>query len=327
MSRFIFLHPSFASLLPLLLVFQTSNCKDTNLCASSCGNHTISYPFSLNSSDPLNCGNPLYTLHCEKNISRVLYLDSRKYYVQAINYNNLTIRVVDAGVQKNDCSSLPDFSLAFDSLGNSRRAYTTFTLTFTVLDYIAGDDYPYTWFQYKKTGWERLPKYKPLPLSQMMIFINCANPVDSPPYVDTGTCLNGAKYSNVSLSMRSYVNVGGMKASDVLELCSLERMTLLPVKDYKNMSYKEIHSQLAYGFELSWHNSKCGSCAGICYIADSNQTRCAGGQYILSNKLFVFLSSTSLCMISPFLQPIVVLRIVRSVQSSYHRLQMVISYI
>ncbi|KAG6768672.1 hypothetical protein POTOM_027599 [Populus tomentosa] len=95
----------------------------------------------------------------------------------------------------------------------------------------------------------------------MMIFVNCAYPVDSPLYVDTRTCLNGEKSSNVSLLMRSYVNVGGMKASDLMELCSLERMTLLPVKDYKSMSYKEIHSQLAYGFELSWHNSMCGSCA------------------------------------------------------------------
>ncbi|KAJ6917385.1 hypothetical protein NC652_019677 [Populus alba x Populus x berolinensis] len=240
-------------------LFQNSNCKDTNLCApSSCGYHTISYPFSLNSSQPLNCGNPLYTLHCEKNNSTVLYLDSRKYYVQAINYNNLTIRVVDAGVIQNDCSSLPDFSLAFDSLGNSIN--------------------PYTWFQYKRTGWEWFPKYKPLPLSQMMIFINCANPVDSPLYVDTGTCLNGEKSSNVSLLMRSYVNIGGMKASDLMEMCSLERMTLLPAKDYMSMSYKEIHSQLAYGFELSWHNSRCGRCAGICYIYDSNQTRCAGGR-------------------------------------------------
>ena len=132
----------FAGSIALLLVFQNSNCKDTNLCApSSCGNQTISYPFSLNSSDPLNCGNPLYTLHCEKNTSTVLYLDSRKYYVQAINYNNLTIRVVDAGVTQNDCSSLPHFSLAFDSLGNSRRVYNIFTLTFTGLDYIAVDDY------------------------------------------------------------------------------------------------------------------------------------------------------------------------------------------
>ncbi|KAJ6917391.1 rust resistance kinase Lr10-like isoform X2 [Populus alba x Populus x berolinensis] len=65
-----------------------------------------------------------------------------------------------------------------------------------------------------------------------------------------------------------------MKASDLMELCSLERMTLLPAKDYKSMSFKEIHSQLAYGFELSWHNSRCGSCAGICYIDDSYNTHC-----------------------------------------------------
>ncbi|KAG6768636.1 hypothetical protein POTOM_027559 [Populus tomentosa] len=65
-----------------------------------------------------------------------------------------------------------------------------------------------------------------------------------------------------------------MKASDLMELCSLERMTLLSNKDYKNMSYKVIHSQLAYGFELSWHNSRCGSCAHGCYIDDSNRKLC-----------------------------------------------------
>jgi interleukin-1 receptor-associated kinase 1 len=183
---------------------------------------------------------------------------------------------VDPGVKENDCSSLPDFSLTYARLGNSRREYTIFTSTNTRFDYIR---FPYTWFQYERTGRKWFPKYKPLPLSQMMIFINCANPVNSPLYVETGTCLNGEKSSNVSLLMRSYVNVGGMKASDLMELCSLERMTLLPAKDYKNMSYKEIHSQLAYGFELSWHKSKCGSCATICYIDDSNRTKCAGGQY------------------------------------------------
>ncbi|KAJ6366476.1 hypothetical protein OIU77_002960 [Salix suchowensis] len=263
----------FACLLLLLLLFQTSNCYP---CApSSCGTQTISNPFRLHS-DPLNCGNPLYTLHCEKNTSTVLYLDSRKYYVQAINYDNLTIRVVDAGVKKNECSSLPDFSLTYARLGNSRSAYGMFTITVRRLDYIS---YPYTWFQYKRTGPKWFPKQKPLPLSQMMVFINCANPVNSPLYLDTGACLNGVNSSNVSLSIHSYVNVGGMKASDLMEKCSLERMTLLPVKDYKNMPFKEIHSLLEYGFELSWHSSRCGSCEAICYIDDSNRTRCTGWQY------------------------------------------------
>ncbi|KAF9679129.1 hypothetical protein SADUNF_Sadunf07G0107900 [Salix dunnii] len=285
----------FACHLPLfllLLAFQNINCKDTNLCApSSCGSQTISNPFRLDS-DPLHCGNPLYTLHCEKNTSTVLYLDSRKYYVQAINYNNLTIRVVDAGVKKNDCSSLPDFSLTYARLGNSRSAYGMFTYTNTSLDHIS---YPYTWFQYKKTERKCIPKYKPLPLSQMMTFINCANPVNSPLYVDTGTCLNGAKYSNVSLSTHSYVIVGGMKALDLIELCSLERTTLLPVKDYKNMSFKEIHIQLEYGFELSWHNSRCGSCATICYIDDSYHTKCAASFGMNSQFQVAFHNSSNLC--------------------------------
>ena len=184
--------------------------------------------------------------------------------MQAINHNNLTIRVVDAGVKKNDCSSLPSFSFTYGNLDDSMS--------------------PYTSFQYKKTGPKWDADYKRHSLSQKIIFINCANPVHSPLYVETGTGLNGGKSSNASLSTHSYVNIGGMKASDLMELCSLERMTLLPAKDYKNMSFKEIHSQLAYGFELSWHNSRCGSCAGICYIYDSNQTRCAGGQFSLTNS-------------------------------------------
>ncbi|KAF9679131.1 hypothetical protein SADUNF_Sadunf07G0108100 [Salix dunnii] len=276
------------TLLLLLLVFQNINCKDTNLCApSSCGNQTISNPFSLDS-DPLNCGNPLYNLHCEKNSSTVLYLDSRKYYVQAINYDNLTIRVVDAGVKKNDCSSLPDFSLTYARLGNPRSAYFMFGSVITSSDYAR---HPYTWFEYKKTGLEWLPKYKLFALSQMMVFINCANPVNSPLYLDTGACLNGAKYSNVSLSIHSYVNVDGMKASDLMEMCSVERMTLLPVNEYKNMAFKEIHSLLEYGFELSWHSSRCRRCANGCYIDDSNRAHCIaivqGPKFILGSPFVI----------------------------------------
>jgi len=184
MARLLF--AGYIALLLQLLVFQTSNSKDNNLCApSSCGNHTISYPFTLES-DPLNCGKPNYTLHCEKNTSTVLFLDSRKYYVQAINYNNLTIRVVDAGVKESDCSSLPDFSLTYATnarLGNSRNAYTISTSTNTSLDYIR---FPYTWFQYKQTRRKWIPEYKPLPLSQMIIFINCANPVNSRDFINSG---------------------------------------------------------------------------------------------------------------------------------------------
>ncbi|KAI5342584.1 hypothetical protein L3X38_010459 [Prunus dulcis] len=47
-----------------------------------------------------------YELSCENNVT-MLYLYSGKYYVQAINYNNCTIRVVDANLRKGNCSSIP----------------------------------------------------------------------------------------------------------------------------------------------------------------------------------------------------------------------------
>ncbi|BBN68082.1 Protein kinase superfamily protein, partial [Prunus dulcis] len=78
---------------------------------SSCGSiRNISYPFRLNS-DPTNCGVSFYTLSCENNLT-VLNLYSGKYTVLSINYDSNTIRAVDPGLRKNDCSSLPRYSLS-----------------------------------------------------------------------------------------------------------------------------------------------------------------------------------------------------------------------
>ncbi|ONI21765.1 hypothetical protein PRUPE_2G087500 [Prunus persica] len=74
---------------------ETCNAEDdgTN-CTSSCGNiHNISYPFRLKHY-PKHCGNVMYTLSCENNITLVVDLPpSGKYYVQAINSHNQTIRL------------------------------------------------------------------------------------------------------------------------------------------------------------------------------------------------------------------------------------------
>ncbi|KHN05169.1 hypothetical protein glysoja_028067 [Glycine soja] len=70
----------------------------------------ITYPFRLKG-DPKGCGDNRYELACENNVT-VLYLYSGKYHVQAINYNNFTIRVVDPGVQQPNCSSLPRYFLS-----------------------------------------------------------------------------------------------------------------------------------------------------------------------------------------------------------------------
>lgn len=117
----------YIAFLSQLLFLQT--CHSSNIttpCApSSCGRiQNISHPFRLDT-DPQNCGNYNYTLICENNNSAVLYLYSGKYYVQAIDYGNYTIRVVDAGVQDN-CCSIPRYSLAPDNFsdGDPYRLYT-----------------------------------------------------------------------------------------------------------------------------------------------------------------------------------------------------------
>ncbi|ONI21850.1 hypothetical protein PRUPE_2G093600 [Prunus persica] len=82
---------------------------------SACGNiHNITYPFRLdNDPKPNNCaGRRWYLdLSCDNNLT-VLHLYSGKFYVQAINYDNRTIRVVDAGIRSDNFSSIPHYSLA-----------------------------------------------------------------------------------------------------------------------------------------------------------------------------------------------------------------------
>ncbi|CAN1831636.1 Rust resistance kinase Lr10 [Linum perenne] len=116
-SRFILL---------LLLLLQTcqaaasaaadgGNCKP-----SSCGKiPIIKHPFRL-TTDPKICGDYRYNLSCESNTT-VLYMrsSSARYYVQEINYHKLTIRLVDDGLIKGNCSSFPATPLSLASYSAS----------------------------------------------------------------------------------------------------------------------------------------------------------------------------------------------------------------
>jgi hypothetical protein len=126
------------ALIALVLVHKSCSSEDNQHCPpSSCGNiHNISYPFRLKS-DPQTCGDLRYNLSCENNHT-VLYLFEGKYYVQVINYNNYTIRIVDSGIQKQNYYSTPayslnqyNFSFSTDSLVS---AYSTYQLMRTKLD-------------------------------------------------------------------------------------------------------------------------------------------------------------------------------------------------
>ncbi|XP_020412619.1 rust resistance kinase Lr10-like isoform X2 [Prunus persica] len=102
---------------------------------SACGNiNNIISPFRLaNDTDQSNCTNwdyYNYNLYCDYNLT-VLTIDWGKYYVQAINYDNFTIRVVDPGIRNNDFSSIPRYSLSIYNLtSHLRLASSTTPITF-----------------------------------------------------------------------------------------------------------------------------------------------------------------------------------------------------
>ncbi|XP_028059692.1 rust resistance kinase Lr10-like isoform X2 [Camellia sinensis] len=219
------------------LVLFTVNCyarKSHDHCdPSSCGNNdNITHPFRLKG-DPKNCGDKRYELECVNNRT-VLHLFSGKYYVEEINYDNHTIRVVDVGIHKDECSSLPIYSLTSDNFSYSVNS-------------------PY-FLSYSE------PR-------AVVVFMNCENPVKSPLYMDNSnrrSCAKGGGNSSGSVKGQYlYVVVGELKVSDVADLCTVEMMVpiaqpplLMNGENRGNISisFLDVHNAMAYGFELYYYN-------------------------------------------------------------------------
>jgi hypothetical protein len=268
------------ALIALLLVHETCSTDEVNhQCPpSSCGNIlNISYPFRLKS-DPETCSDLRYSLSCENNLT-VLYLfeGQSQYYVQEINYNNYTIWIVDSGIQKDNYSSTPTYSLNHYKVSSFTSVYTTYQPKRTKTNYI---------------------KHK---LSRSAVFLSCETPVNSPFYLDASACIdngdqyaisnsskdNGDQYSsNTSIShskskRHGYVRVGTTTATDVGDSCKVEQMFLTSWpgnEDPNNISRTDVLNELVYGFELSWLQDYCPSyCRGdnsICFIDDANHVQC-----------------------------------------------------
>jgi hypothetical protein len=224
---------AYLALLFLVILAGHQSCSarknSTVYCAPSCGNIHISYPFRL-STDPNNsCGNKKYELTCENN-RPALYLNKGvKYYVQAIDYSNFTIRLVDADVQKDDCFSIPRHSLI-------------------LYYFIYNRDY-----------------YLPDEISTL-IFMSCRNPkLISPSYniVDASSCKNGSSLFNSTsnISSPSSQNMEGTYSSvfiandsiglgDIPDLCHVNLMypasfTFDQPKNWTNIiSYKDVHDSI-----------------------------------------------------------------------------------
>ncbi|QCD99343.1 Wall-associated receptor kinase [Vigna unguiculata] len=219
-------------LILLLLLHHICASKDDqeqHLCPpSSCGKiSNISYPFRLQG-DPEKCGNKRYELGCENNVT-VLYLHSAKYHVQAINYNNYTVRVVDPALQLHNCSSLPLRSL---SRSNFSDTYTYYT-----------DTYQAGLSSYE--NWESL-------IFEHIVFVNCKHTVrENVKYVKTEECV---KWDSKGYA---YAVVGDLKAEDFEVGCDIKLVAPTSLRSLNNHSYTSMHWGLAYGFEISWINLAC----------------------------------------------------------------------
>ncbi|XP_028052766.1 rust resistance kinase Lr10-like [Camellia sinensis] len=222
----------------VVLVLSSVNCyarKSHHHCdPSSCGNiDKITLPFRLKG-DPKNCGVKKYELECENNRT-VLQLFSGKYYVEEINYHNHTIRVVDVGIHKDDCFSLPLHSLTQNNF-NKYHHYR---------------DYPYHLIPfYLRYEYE----------SSLVVFMNCEKPVKSPLYIHNICSKGGGNSSGSVKGQYLYVVVGGdLKVSDVADLCTVEMMVpiaqpplLMSGENRGNISisFLDVHNAMADGFEL-----------------------------------------------------------------------------
>ncbi|CAN6562352.1 unnamed protein product [Malus baccata var. baccata] len=258
-----------ALLLLFLLPFicsQTSIPENNSVCTLSCGNINISSPFRLKG-DPQHCGNRTYELTCEENVT-VLYLYNRKFYAKAINYNNFTIRVVDAAVQKKDnYYSIPRYSFPSSSFSY-------------------GD--PYTSYLVRLTRSSNIPERSST--TRPIIFMNCPNPMHSPGLVETAPCVKDGTYSsNASLSnglrMFSYSIFGwsgSISSLDLGQSCEITQMLMvspsLSVEDMREhlTSCEGIYSEIAHGFELSWFHQACSTsnCTEYCALNNESKIEC-----------------------------------------------------
>jgi hypothetical protein len=238
---------AYPALLFLVILAGHQSCSATKnntvYCAPSCGNIHISYPFRL-STDPNSCGNKKYELTCENNRPALYLNEAVKYYVQAINYSNLMIRLVDADVQKDDCFSIPRHSLIYDYYF---PFYISYTSTFVFMSC-------------------------PNPI------------LISPSYniVDASSCKNGStlfnstsnisspssqNYSYVFIAYSYYYYydsiIGYLQLRDIPDLCHVNLMypasfTFDQPKNETNIiSYKDVHDSIVYGFYLSWFWACC----------------------------------------------------------------------
>lgn len=230
-------------LFTVLLMHGLANSQEhsNKSCApSQCGVITnISHPFRLQG-DPPECGDRIYELACENNLTFVK-LYNGTYRVTAINYSNYTIRLIDVGIQEGNCSSLPHYLLS----------QSNFTDTYTPSNIYYDSCNPY----------QAIINYHYIVMFKHVVYLKCRDPVrDDPAYVDTSPCVNWQGGGYV------YAVAGDLPAYRLKSECHVEWVATIG-KYWESMlgdgvviitsSYSDVHSMISYGFEVSWWRRVC----------------------------------------------------------------------
>ncbi|CAN4078454.1 unnamed protein product [Withania somnifera] len=220
-------------LIIFLKISKTCNARKSEFhyyIRSACGHiHDIKYPFRLKTDPnyqylfPSNTGPklfPEYELACEGN-QTVIWLFSKKLHVQAIDYGNRTIHLVDPSLQTQDlCSLIPKLTSLQQRMNSTRF---------------------YSYYSYKNNGSESSTTRTAEPI----FMFNCPFAVNNSTFLEITGC---------RLSGHTYLKIGEMNASEVTDGCRVEfiAMTSWSFKD-NNISLSDFHQAFLYGFELIYH--------------------------------------------------------------------------
>ncbi|KAJ4949731.1 hypothetical protein NE237_008287 [Protea cynaroides] len=238
-------------------------------CSSYCGDiHNITYPFRLKG-DPTDCGDSLYELTCETN-QTVLLINSQKYFLKNIYYEDQSVRVVHSAIENNNYCPTPPPSLNQADLVRANP-------------FIWGISYLYS-------------------VLASIVFVNCSAPVENnsmyTPYTELCPFNNRSNSSSWQIyyltpAWDEYHRypVLGPYASDLKNNCNV--IAAFPTiyhppcdENFLNygLNYSDIRSILQMGYYLSWSDPficrECLARGGKCMSSDN-----AGGFFVTSQGI------------------------------------------
>lgn len=242
-------YTTLSQILTIILIIYSSSCKATLLSPSSCGNiQNITCPFTLKG-DHQTCDDYQFTyqLSCANNRTS-LYTPSHKlYYVEDINYENFTIRIVDPGLEKNNYSSLP-----------------------------------FQFFQDQNFYQDEVAEYTDITEHNWpVIWIECPSPVISRRYLNVTSKFSSFSYKVLEKYYSysyAYVVAGSLNISELEDNCRVSKIAWVssqwPLTDHllnkAKPEFSEIHDGMVYGFDVAWEFLHCLKCdksgASHCFV-------------------------------------------------------------